>query len=665
MQSKQKQWNPFETLDRIKPPDDAILDPYKSEIPGMKVWKNHNNGFFIATTHFSADPKKRSEEWFLETTKNLRQDQIDREYFIDFQSRSGQKAFPYLIANKDKYLIDDIPLDRVPKHWQIIAGLDFGSVNPTSIHFYGYTEKKELISFFEFYKPSNVSEIALVLMGEHPSFRHNLYGRIRRVVADPSIFKKTQQNPMEATIESIADLLKKEGIHKLEPANNDRIAGLERLKMFHNEKPSDPSAKPKMMYCKRCKKQWAELVNITYKELTPSQLLDKNAHEDVVKKNDHCFVAGTMIHAERGYVPIEEITKEDRVLTRQGFMQVISAGMTGIKPTFHMVFSNGSEFRCTGNHPIFTENRGFVRADSLTSSDICISDALWERQKLLFSRDAFIADTQDQAKIAARNTLEAARIKMESHLIYIERFGSFILETFQAGIISIIKMGIRSIMIFPIWSACPQLNTISDMSMILLLEAPPRSPKKSGKTFRLFQKNGMDQKKEKFGTEITQDRHGRSKQGFKKYANFVRRNSLFSLLFRLMQNFVPQNVSPQREEGLEKTISMRNANPVGQSLPKAGFQEPKNAEEIAVKLSSRSPSSIEKVYNISVDGFHEYFANGILVHNSYDENRYVTMSVDAPPKEDVPEGYNQFTLAEVEKELDERFRNRDDDQDFF
>jgi hypothetical protein len=43
-----------------------------------------------------------------------------------------------------------------------------------------------------------------------------------------------------------------------------------------------------------------------------------------------------------------------------------------------------------------------------------------------------------------------------------------------------------------------------------------------------------------------------------------------------------------------------------------------------VPVSGRHP-----VYDLTVDGCHEFFANGILVHNSMDQMRYVCRYVDA------------------------------------
>jgi hypothetical protein len=280
-------YDPFSWLEKIKKPENAT--PIPGMPRGMVAWKNAGNGFAVAATHYSADPEKRSEEWFINETKRLRQDQIDREYHLDFTSKAGQKAFPYLIPKKEKYLIPNIDLYKIPPHWRLKMGFDFGSTNPTSLHIYAITEARRIISLWEFYKPSGIVEIAMAMKGEHPKARHPLYNRISSIVADPSIFKKNQQDPMREEVRSLAELLEDQGIFKLEMGNNDRIAGLERLRVLFNDLPNDPEAPSYLQFCERCENQWREFVNIVHKETSPGVLVTKNASEDVVKKDDHAY----------------------------------------------------------------------------------------------------------------------------------------------------------------------------------------------------------------------------------------------------------------------------------------------------------------------------------------------------------------------------------------
>lgn len=114
----------------IEPPEDALEAPFP--VPeGMRAWKNRGNEFCVLAVHYSVDHKKRSDEWYAYACKGLRPDQIERELELNFESRAGSKAFPYLETNASLYRRD--PPNPIPPNWKIICGLDWGARNPTSL----------------------------------------------------------------------------------------------------------------------------------------------------------------------------------------------------------------------------------------------------------------------------------------------------------------------------------------------------------------------------------------------------------------------------------------------------------------------------------------------------------------------------------------------------
>lgn len=273
---------------RWKVPPDAIKNPYGLDGPGFITWKNQSNGFFVAATHYTADPDKRSEEWFRESTKLFRPDQIEREFEIDFQSRAGQKVFGYLAQNPKRWRVPNIDLYKLLKtNWRIIASLDYGTTNPTAIYFYAIDNHRRFYSVFEYYEPSNVRKIAAVLKGTHPGYEHPLWRRCEKVVVDGAIFNRNQDMGRGEGHQSIGDLIEEQGIYTMERATKDRIAGLERLKDMLSHAPSD--GKPSLFICERCKNMWEELTALVYDELPPHLLLNKNQKEDIVAKNDHAY----------------------------------------------------------------------------------------------------------------------------------------------------------------------------------------------------------------------------------------------------------------------------------------------------------------------------------------------------------------------------------------
>ena len=276
---------------RFSVPNGARINPVGIEHSGMVFWKNARNKFLVAVTHYTADPSKRSEEWFQKNSRNMRQDQIDRELEIDFESKAGQKAFGYLLENPGRWQIENISLREIPRHWRVIASLDYGTTSPTALYLYGIDEQMRFHALFEFYKPSSTREIAAVLKGEHdqPRYQHPLWKRIEKVVADPSIFKNDQNDPAAEELRSVADLIKDFGIPHIYKGTNNRMAGLDRVHDMLRHRPNDPTAEPYLFICKRCVNLWRELTNIVYEELPPHLLATKNQKEDVVAKDDHAY----------------------------------------------------------------------------------------------------------------------------------------------------------------------------------------------------------------------------------------------------------------------------------------------------------------------------------------------------------------------------------------
>lgn len=282
---------------KFTPPPGANSSVTTIDHPGMMVWQNEHNKFVVAVCHFTADPKKRTEEWFKRETSNLREDQIDREYNINFQSRAGQKVFWYLEKFKSAYRIPKMDLHKIPYNWRLIAGLDHGSTNPTSIHIYAVDKQKRFYSIWEFYKRSSdlpegeniIQAAARALKGKDPDNPHPLWNRIYKVVADPSIFRYDQQDMLAGEVNSIADLYRKQGINRLYKGTNDRDAGLERVKDMLNYKPNEEVQRPNLFICSNCTEQWKELTNLVYEEIPPHQLMEKNVPEGVKKKDDHAY----------------------------------------------------------------------------------------------------------------------------------------------------------------------------------------------------------------------------------------------------------------------------------------------------------------------------------------------------------------------------------------
>lgn len=82
-------------------------------------------------------------------------------------------------------------------------------------------------------------------------------------------------------------------------------------------------------------------------------------------------------------------------------------------------------------------------------------------------------------------------------------------------------------------------------------------------------------------------------------------------------------VSMVKNVGRAENIGLANVNNVGKNTPQ-GTEEFQSSVTKTAKLRhfEQGESWIEEVYDLTVEDAHEYFANGVLVHNCMDAVRY-------------------------------------------
>lgn len=122
----------------------------------------------------------------------------------------------------------------------------------------------------------------------------------------------------------------------------------------------------------------------------------KRAHDD------GCFPAEAPVITADGVKPIVEVTKNDLVLTRNGFKRVLRAWCRGTKPVITRF-----GITATPDHKVFTGTRGWVRLDSLCMSDMILMAYTVEEtscEKPLNSTAESTTDTQTQRSQTTGNT---------------------------------------------------------------------------------------------------------------------------------------------------------------------------------------------------------------------------------------------------------------------
>ena len=94
---------------------------------GVRTWLNPTNGFTIARVHYTADPAKRSAEWFAAARAGMSSRGWRREYEIDWTAPKGEPVTPEFTPATMVVPVPVLPSARLLRGW------DFGRVSPAVV----------------------------------------------------------------------------------------------------------------------------------------------------------------------------------------------------------------------------------------------------------------------------------------------------------------------------------------------------------------------------------------------------------------------------------------------------------------------------------------------------------------------------------------------------
>ena len=134
------------------------------------------------------------------------------------------------------------------------------------------------------------------------------------------------------------------------------------------------------------------------------------------------------------------INQPTKILTNTGFIQEASISgsfITGEKPVYRLTTENGYEMRLTGDHKVFTVNRGFVSACELTKDDNIllpsqpVADLSKDIQDKTFYQmlGVYLGDGCG-GKISSNRGIQLTMSK-ESELPILESFASYVAEQYE------------------------------------------------------------------------------------------------------------------------------------------------------------------------------------------------------------------------------------------
>jgi hypothetical protein len=332
--------------------------------------------------------------------------------------------------------------------------------------------------------------------------------------------------------------------------------------------------------------------------------------DDLAPGNDHCLVAGTMVATARGDVPIELVVAGDFVLTRQWLKPVVRSWLARRNAeTVTATFDNGHELRGTPEHLVWTENRGWSRLDSLGYADtlgICPSPHLPGPNESS-SRGCRIADIPTPTGSPTVGTFGQADRADDGLAICTSMFGALITETCRSAMMYTTLTATRA-------TTTSRISSVCRARSIAASTPAERSGAFTSCGYSLSQWCGTQAKPERGGTLSTvacRTPPGRREQRCALSAAPRSRTSA------IMQDSALTCASPRIGASPASTPSSSDARCATARHNETDTAARKPARVVAVRSSAAAD-----VYDLTVADAHEFYANGILVHNCMDALRY-------------------------------------------
>lgn len=473
------------------------------------------------------------------------------------------------LCYKYKYGRNDI--DELPKHIENdltnVLGVDLGFNDSSAFVIASFTDYHRDLYFREPYKRSGmiISDVAKMI-----EYYINKYKPMACVIDNAS---KQAVEELKQRFNLPLEAAEKQGKHQfIEIMNADFIQG--HIKLVGNE-------------CEPMRKEYGALI------------WDEDAKpkwkEHPKCENHLCFVAGTMIRTPSGQVPIETLRVDDLVYTRKGSRR-IKYTINSLARVVKLQMSDGTSVLCTPDHPFWSCGK-WIKAQDLTKTDQLFTWSLLLSQRGLSSKVSPITDPVSCA------TLE--RLLVESPLGSIKRYGNLILERSQKVTIFITKIMTTSITALKTSNAS---LPIPICPITCVLEARPRKILPYWKRSDLLPLHGINLKRVESGTENTRRRVSRS---LRQSVHGVMQATVSRILRRIKSVVVLKNASQLKEEQVGSTISSTFVHGVNHHSSLTNTQR----ENAVVCVAQDSLKDKELVYNLTIEGEHEYFANDLLVSN--------------------------------------------------
>ncbi len=331
-----------------------------------------------------------------------------------------------------------------------------------------------------------------------------------------------------------------------------------------------------------------------------------------------CFVPGTLVSTARGKLPIESVRPGEWVMTRHGYRQVTAAGLSAASvSTVRIRLSNGEVLAGTPNHPIWARGHGWIPLGALRYGMLLVCEQRPSPGRAFGStvtRRARVVRTASTI-VPRRNTQNAASD------ICTLRSGSPSTDRFLTATTSITATEIRS-------TTPPTTLRRSRRQRTTAIIMPGLGPSRSERTSNASDQRprpGIAVKRAASGISSTAVMFGPCASQWSGNASTAARRSTASRDGRMTDSVAMRasRLGDERAESMTSSarVSFARHRSALIAMPALGRVRLRAVRVLAIENGPVSP-----VYNLTVEGASEFFANGVLAHNC-DALRYVAQGI--------------------------------------
>lgn len=573
-------WLKKKYIDKIGP------DPEKGQLHNWKIW------------HFNIDDNPVLSESYKNSIKNEFSGLFYKRFILGQWVAAAGAV--YDMWNPEIHTVTDQEMPPMQQYLSI--GIDYGTTNPTAAILLGLGEDNVLYALDEYrYTPSDRTTRKT---DAQLSTDINNWREARRVTDIPVI--------VDPAAASFRVQMQSDGV-LTHPANNDVLYGIRTITSL--------LATGKLKINTKC----AGLLDEFPGYVWDTKATDEGKDE-VVKKDDHCIRKGTLVTTERGDIPIEQVTTNDKVLTRAGYKRVLRAWQTSPSaPVLTVTTTSGHTVTGTGNHEIWTENRGWVQLDALRYGD---KVATCEPSKRSSITESPIAATQTPTGTANAPTSPRTEPNAQTGASdYTKKSGkSTTTETSPPATTSTTSTATPQTTTRPTSKPYPDTNTTNTTRNSAGMTPSGSSAGSNGNTpGNKRPENGTHPKTAENGTPNTPNKHGSTAKNRPEHANNAETSTTHEQPTKKNVS-APASANRHGDATVESTTKHEHVHGAETTSSPTSTAKPKHAT--AVVLGIYDEPSEAPVYDLTVEDQHEFYAGGILVHNCLDALRYAVVTTE-------------------------------------